>query len=92
MGSHWRWLGYGSIDALVVEARDGAAGQIRLMMRYIKNANLVEKLQAHDWTGFARAYNGPAYRKFKYDTKLRNAYRRFIAQSGKTDLDSVSIK
>jgi len=77
MGSHWRWLGYASVDALVAEARDGDAGQVRLMMRYIEKANLVGKLNDHDWAGFARAYNGPAYRKNHYDTKMRNAYLRF---------------
>ena len=92
MGSHWRWLGYGSIDALVLEARDGASGQIRLMMRYIKKARLITKLQNHDWAGFARAYNGPAYRKYKYDTKMRNAYLRLQKQFGETDLESPSLK
>lgn len=79
MGSHWRWLGYASIDALVLEARDGIAGQIRLMVRYIEKASLAEKLRAHDWAGFARAYNGPAYRKYKYHTKLEKAYSSFRA-------------
>ena len=92
MGSHWRWLGYGSIDALVLEARDGASGQIRLMMRYIKKARLITKLQNHDWAGFARAYNGPAYHKYKYDTKMRNAYLRLQKQFGKPDLESLSLK
>lgn len=77
MGSHWRWLGYASIDALVIEARDGVSGQIRLMARYITKANLAEKLRTHDWAGFARAYNGPAYRKYKYHTKLEKAYDSF---------------
>ena len=88
MGSHWRWLGYASIDALVVEARDGAGGQIRLMMRYIKKARLLDKLQNHDWAGFARAYNGPAYRKYKYDTKMRSAYRRFRLQANLVDYET----
>ena len=77
MGSHWRWLGYASVDALVVEARDGIAGQVRLMARYITKANLEEKLRAHDWAGFARAYNGPAFRKYKYHIKLARAYDGF---------------
>ena len=92
MGTHWRWLGYGSIDALVMEARDGAAGQIRLMVRYIMKANLSQKLQEHDWAGFARAYNGPAYRKHRYDTKMREAYHHFRAVSGKADIDQRFIK
>ncbi len=75
MGAHWRWLGYASIDALVSDARDGVGGQVRLMMRYIRKARLIEKLQTYDWAGFARAYNGPAYRKYKYDTKMRDAYK-----------------
>ena len=87
MGAHWRWLGYGSIDALVMEARDGAAGQIRLMVRYIMKANLSQKLQEHDWAGFARAYNGPAYRKHRYDAKMRNAYHRFRLLPGNPDVD-----
>lgn len=92
MGSHWRWLGYGSVDALVVEARDGASGQIRLMMRYIKKARLISKLQTHDWAGFARAYNGPAYRKYKYHTKMRNAYRKFLRVKRKPEQGSMLSK
>ena len=76
MGAHWRWLGYASVDALVLDARDGANGQVRLMMRYIKKAGLIEKLQYFDWAGFARAYNGPAFHKNKYDVKMRRAYLR----------------
>ncbi|TWH25864.1 MULTISPECIES: N-acetylmuramidase domain-containing protein [unclassified Aminobacter] len=29
---------------------------------------------AHDWAAFARGYNGPAYRRNRYDTKLAAAY------------------
>lgn len=82
MGSHWRWLGYASIDALVSEARNGVVGQIKLMMRYIKKARLIEKLKNHDWAGFARAYNGPAYKRYKYHTKMRSAYLRFNVKMG----------
>ena len=74
IGSHWRWLGYSSVDGLVSEARSGAGGQLRLMMRYIKKAGLIRKLQSHDWAGFARAYNGPAYRRYNYHIKLRDAW------------------
>lgn len=92
MGAHWRWLGFGSVDGLVFEARDGASGQIRLMMRYIKKARLISKLQNHDWAGFARAYNGPAYAKYKYHTKMRNAYIRFLRTNRKPDLSSPVLK
>jgi len=73
-GAHWAWLGYPSVDALVEEAREGLAGQLRLMARYIEKAGLAEALRAHDWAAFARGYNGPAYRRNRYDTKLAAAY------------------
>lgn len=82
MGAHWRWLGYANIDALVAQARDGAAGQVHLMARYIEKAGLVEKLASRDWKGFARAYNGPAYRKNKYDVRMMRAYMRFRGVGG----------
>jgi hypothetical protein len=36
MGAHWKALGYDSVEALVAEARSGAGGQIRLMLRFLK--------------------------------------------------------
>lgn len=76
MGAHWAWLGYPDIDALVAEARDGAAGQLRLMTRYIDKAGLTAALQTQDWPAFARGYNGPAYRQNGYDSRLARAYLR----------------
>ena len=45
MGAHWAWLGFADVDALVAEARSGAAGQARLMARYIKKAGLVTAIR-----------------------------------------------
>lgn len=80
MGVHWRWLGYASIDAMVHEVRGSLEGQVRLMARFIRKAGLVKKLASGDWAGFARAYNGPGYKKNRYDEKMARACRRFIAE------------
>src|SRR5690606_12550109 len=77
MGAHWAWLGHASVDALVGEARSGVCGQVRLMARYITRAGLADALKSHDWAAFARGYNGPAYRRNGYDTRLAKAYARF---------------
>lgn len=79
MGAHWAWLGHASVDALVGEARSGVVGQVRLMGRYITKAGLAGALKSHDWAAFARGYNGPAYRRNGYDTKLAKAYARYAA-------------
>ena len=34
-------------------------------------------LQKQDWATFAKLYNGPAYKKNNYDSKLANAYARY---------------
>ncbi len=77
MGSHWQWLGYGSADALVAEARNGVAGQVELMARFIEKSGLSNALRKRDWAHFARRYNGPAYRKNRYDVKMAEAYDRY---------------
>lgn len=77
MGSHWKTLGYQSVVALMDEARRGVDGQVELMVRFIKNANLLGPLNRRDWSGFARGYNGPAYKKNAYDTKMAAAYTRY---------------
>lgn len=77
MGAHWNWLGYASADALMQEALSGFEGQLRLMLRFIVKSNLRPKVRARDWKGFARTYNGPNYKKNRYDTKLARAYARF---------------
>ena len=77
MGAHWRWLGFSDVDALVAEARSGIAGQITLMCRYIEKAGLAGAIRRLDWSAFARAYNGPAYAKHGYDTKIAAAYARY---------------
>ena len=80
MGAHWQWLGYGSVDALVVDARSGAAGQVRLMARYIDKAGLVPTIKAEDWKAFACAYNGPSYARNAYDKRIEAAYRKLKQQ------------
>lgn len=82
MGSHWSWLGYGSVDALVVVARSGVAGQVDLMARYIEKADLCGALRAGDFRTFARRYNGPGYARNRYDTRMAAAFGRWDGKLG----------
>jgi hypothetical protein len=86
MGAHWLWLGYESVEALVAEARSGVAGQVRLMVLYIEKAGLAKALAGHDWAGFARGYNGPAFGKNGYDRKLASAYKNYAQAAGPAPL------
>lgn len=76
MGIHWKALGYASPEDLVADARASVAGQVKLMLRFIRTNGLLDKLSSRDWAGFARAYNGPAYRRNSYDTRMASAFDR----------------
>ncbi len=75
MGAHWRLLSYADVEALVADVREGLAGQVRLMARYIEATGLSAALLRHDWAAFARGYNGPAYARNAYDRRLADAWR-----------------
>ena len=82
MGAHWEWLGHSGIDALVAEARSGVGGQISLMARYIDKAGLAATIRRCDWAAFARAYNGPGYKRQGYDRKITEAYAKYAGEAG----------
>ena len=77
MGAHWQWLGVAGVEALAAQARASVAGQTRLMALYIEKAGLTAALRDCDWDAFARGYNGPAYKQYGYDDKLRAAYAHY---------------
>ncbi|MCO5059658.1 MAG: N-acetylmuramidase domain-containing protein [Rhizobiaceae bacterium] len=78
MGANWKSLNYASVDALVNAARSGVDGQIDMMARFIEVNGLTGALKRRDWAAFARGYNGPAFAKHGYHTKLKAAYERYI--------------
>lgn len=77
MGSHWKALGYISVDQMINAARSGFAGQVEIMAKFIKMNGLDKALRDLDWSAFARGYNGKNYRVNKYDTKMAAAYARW---------------
>jgi hypothetical protein len=85
MGAHWKWLDFDTVDALAAEARGGLEGQIRLMARYIAKAGLCDAIRKRNWEAFARAYNGPAYARHGYHTKIAAAYERYRDEAPAAD-------
>ena len=77
MGSNYKVSGCNSVQQMVVEAHMGEFEQLRHMLNFVKNNGLIPAMKSKDWAKFARGYNGPAYKKNKYDQKLAAAYKRF---------------
>lgn len=78
MGFNYAACGCRSVVQFVEEMCVDEASQLRLFARFIKSQKLDRYLIAKDWAGFARRYNGPSYAENRYDTKLSDAYIKFL--------------
>lgn len=76
MGFNAESLGYATLKEFIDAMYESEAKQLDAMCRFIKVNHLVDELQRKDWAGFARGYNGSAYRVNKYDEKLAAAYAK----------------
>lgn len=77
MGANAKSLGYNSAEELYLVMKNGAAGQIEVMFKFIDHNGLVDELQRGDFAGFARVYNGPKFRANGYDKKMASEAKRF---------------
>jgi hypothetical protein len=79
MGYHWKDLGYPSARVFVNRMHKNEGEHLKAFAAFLKANNLVKPLQDLDWAKFARGYNGPGYKKNKYDTKMAAAYAKYKA-------------
>ena len=79
MGFNHKIAGYSDIEEFVNAMHHSEGKHLEAMMNFIKSQNLDKALRSRDWAAFARGYNGPAYRRNKYDEKLAAAYAKYAA-------------
>ena len=77
MGFNHKEAGFKTVTEMVNAFADDEEEHLKAMVRFIQANNLDDDLRRHDWSGFARGYNGPGYAKHGYHTKLANAYRKW---------------
>lgn len=80
MGFNFQAAGYVSVEAYFKAMHISEGEQLLAFCRFLKASSLDDELRDHQWRAFARGYNGPAYRKNQYDTKLAEAYQRFAEE------------
>lgn len=81
MGCNYKQAGFDNIHAFVDAMKESEGRQLMAFAAFVKaDKAMLAALQKHDWAGFARRYNGPAYKRNNYDSKLANAYARFAAK------------
>ncbi|MDE6485342.1 MAG: N-acetylmuramidase family protein [Duncaniella sp.] len=79
-GFNWQRCGAESIDDFVKLMSRSERDQLELFGKFIINTDLLKHLKSKNWAAFARGYNGPAYARRGYHTRLANAYRRYKAE------------
>ena len=92
MGAHYAALGYTSLQAMVAKAFEGVTGQVDLMVRFIDKNGLRKFVNTKNWAAFAHAYNGPGYRKNRYDAKMASAYARYTGKGKRLNSAAAEIQ
>lgn len=79
MGFNHDRAGYSDVESFVAAMVSGHAVQLDAFVTFVRSAGLAPALAGQDWPAFAHGYNGPAYARFAYDTRIAAAYARFAA-------------
>lgn len=80
MGYHAERLGYASVQDFTQRMAMNENEQFEAFVRFIEADPALHKaLKARKWAVFAKGYNGPAYQRNLYDTRLERAYERHAA-------------
>jgi hypothetical protein len=87
LGVNHAQAGFADVDTFVEAMNRSEPAHLEAFAHFVGTAQsagkpLRELLAARDWSGFARAYNGPGFRKNQYDERLRQAYDRALRLLG----------
>lgn len=78
LGEHYKSLGFKTVGEMWDFARVSEHNQVIIAIRFIKqNKKLDLALKSKDWETFAYYYNGSAYKKFNYHTRMAACYKNF---------------
>ena len=79
MGYHYLITGFENVQAFVKANYESERQQLNAFGKFIEHEGLVKFLKNRDWAKFAYRYNGPGYKKNKYDEKLRKAFEKYTS-------------
>lgn len=77
MGFNHEVCGYADVDSMVEAMVASEGNHLTAFAGFVKGNGLADELRRLDWAGFAKVYNGSAYKKNRYDEKMAAAYERY---------------
>lgn len=86
MGENFAAAGFADVDAMVGAMCDSEDAQLTAVAAFLKTKGLARALRNHDWSSFARGYNGPNFAQNRYDVKLKAAFQMY-SSGAMPDLD-----
>lgn len=83
MGFNHKQAGYNTVTDYLEAMRKSEDLQLDAFVNYLlndKDGSLLRSLRNKDFTAFAKEYNGPAYKKNEYDTKMLKVYQSLCSK------------
>lgn len=80
MGFNYESAGYKDLKSFVKALMESETNHLMAFVQFNKvyaKGGLWTALKNQDWATYARTYNGSAYKKNEYDTKLKNSFDKF---------------
>jgi N-acetylmuramidase/Putative peptidoglycan binding domain len=74
MGLNAQIAGFKDVGEMINAMVESEDRQLLAIAQFLKHNGLDAALKAHDWTRFARGYNGPNFAANQYDKKLEAAF------------------
>lgn len=80
LGENYEQAGFASLQDFVNAMYANERAQLKAFVAFILgDPRLAKSIRHKEWSDFARVYNGPAFKKYSYDTKLAAAYTELAA-------------
>ena len=76
MGENFAAVGFNDVEAMVAAMVESEDAQLTAMGKFLDSTKLSAALRAHDWTTFARGYNGPTFAINRYDVRLNGEFQK----------------
>ncbi|MDE6318099.1 MAG: N-acetylmuramidase family protein, partial [Muribaculaceae bacterium] len=76
-GFNWRKCGCASIDEFYNLMNKSERAQLDLFAAFCIANDLVKYIRNKNWSAFSLRYNGPGYKRLRYDSKMAQAYKKY---------------
>lgn len=77
LGENFKAAGYGTVQAMVQAFMADEAAHLEATVKLLVAWKVDDDLRAHRWPVVAQTWNGPGYKKNRYDSKLAKAFAKW---------------